>query len=908
MQKRNSFGRTVLWFGIFAAQAMGLSSDRAVVINPMTNKTDWVLEQEGDPGNNLLIAATGWSRTTIRLWANTLDSNDSKTMKSTNGIPYDITELMFDVRMDSTDTDLYICLQDFTGQWHESRVVLQDILNDFQTVVVKTFAGGDEYSYYGGAADGLWHGPMMNIGFRLRPGDSFPVDDQNRSVWIDDLCAKTVRVSAGGLALYLDDSELQDMIKHAAASGVKQYRLSLRWQTAEPSVKDVYNTDYLDMYDSAFDLMAGYQMIPSTLLIATPQWASANPTHEYFKYFRPADWADWNDFVSLMADRFGDQVYYWEGWNEPNIVSEELTGDPQDGGGHVNWFSSDAEYVELVSRIRDELEAAGNSFQLMNGGWGLVNGWDRVDSFLSLGLNGEIDIHNYHGYGDVYVPSGSVYARSEFVQELNATYGLTGETWITEFGYTRGTEDGGTNAQEMALQADYFDSYYYLHVADDALLPADRFVDFCFPDRGWVTGSGVNDWGLTMGSGWTPTKSFYHWQSMGGVAETDFNLLFHPDADVASLANTQGYQTLSVQKMDVVQNWNDPYLVLVPDEDVMAQLPVYVNDQWWFGDNDGLDVTAEVEVHYLDVADSELSLVAEGNVSPASVQTTGSGLLKSAVFSVTGVNFDNSLVYSADLDVVVPPGAADLPVLKVVVKKDRRMGVVFSEPYEVKYLNFTDENDPATLGYSVVTNIGGKVCRKITPIHYLHFRSTRANIPTSQSELYITVEYFDNGGGATDELNRIKLWYNSPASHYTANTDLVRAQTGTWKTHTWHLTDAAFNWQTPAYKTDFKIGNNQAGSEDVYIRSVQVSPEPPVDLPQSVPVGPVTLQMLPGAEQLALSWNSAAGSNYYVMQTGNLMTQPWVPWKSDIQAAGNQLVVTGFVEGLQGFYRVFCEE
>lgn len=813
--------------GLIALKAAGLPSDRDVVIDEMTHAGGWIVEKEGDPGDNVLIETFAWGRSVIRLWANSLDFNDSKAMKSTGDAVYDITELSFDVRMDSVDTDLYICLQDFTGQWHESRVNLQPVVDDFQSVVVKTFAGGDDYSYSGGANDGLWHGPMINAGFRLRPGSGFPSGDQSRSVWVDDIRANTIRMAAGGMAMYLSDDELLEMVDVAAACGVKQYRLNLRWSSVEPNLKGGLNNSYLTRHDNAFDLMASYQMVPSVILVTTPQWASSNPTHEYFKYFRPTNWSDWDDFVDLMASRYGDQVYYWECWNEPNIVSEDITGDPQDGGGRPTWYSSDAEYVTLFNRMRNRLDSSGGRFKLMNGGWGLINGWDRVDNFLSLGADSLMDIHNYHSYGWIYHPLGAVYGRSSFIENLNSTYGLTGETWITEFGYTRGSENNGMDTQQQILQADYLDSVYYLHENENApLIAADRFMIFCFPDKGWATGSGTNDWGLMSGgSNWVPTRAFYHWQSVGGVAETAFELLYYPDSTLAAMANS-AYQTLTVRKRSD-QLWDDPWLRLTPTAGVNAHLPVYINNLWWFYSNSGLDLTATVEVDYLDVAGSRFKVTSNGTISPSDyVDTQGTYLLKTAVFTISQANFNDSQIAGADFDLTVRAGTAPLPVRSVRVVKSRVAGVAFNHAYLAKYLDFTDESDPSEIGYSEQTSMDGKACRKVSGTKFLHFRSTRANIPTSQRNLDVTVEYYDNGTGAGAENDRIKIWYNSPVSHYTANTELVRGQTGTWKTHTWHLTDAAFDWQTPAYKTDFKIGNNQPGATDIYIRSVTVTAVP----------------------------------------------------------------------------------
>ncbi|PYI55550.1 sugar-binding protein [Paenibacillus flagellatus] len=57
-------------------------------------------------------------------------------------------------------------LIDSTGQTHQQRVALQPT-SDWQRITISKFNGGTQYSHWGGANDGVWHGPAGQISFLL---------------------------------------------------------------------------------------------------------------------------------------------------------------------------------------------------------------------------------------------------------------------------------------------------------------------------------------------------------------------------------------------------------------------------------------------------------------------------------------------------------------------------------------------------------------------------------------------------------------------------------------------------------------------------------------------------------------------------------------------------------------------
>lgn len=62
----------------------------------------------------------------------------------------------------SSDVDIItVRLQDSTGQAHQQRFTLDPAAEGWQQIRITEFAGGASYLHFGGANDGVWHGPLQ---------------------------------------------------------------------------------------------------------------------------------------------------------------------------------------------------------------------------------------------------------------------------------------------------------------------------------------------------------------------------------------------------------------------------------------------------------------------------------------------------------------------------------------------------------------------------------------------------------------------------------------------------------------------------------------------------------------------------------------------------------------------------
>ncbi|RIQ21460.1 sugar-binding protein [Jiangella rhizosphaerae] len=109
-------------------------------------------------------------------------------------ISLDAVGLSFQAKTDDV-TGLGLRLVDSTGQTHQQRLALTP--GGWQRITVTDFAGGSGYLHYGGANDGVWHGPATSVAFIIDKG-SVPATSLTGSVRLD---AVTVTAQPPALAI-----------------------------------------------------------------------------------------------------------------------------------------------------------------------------------------------------------------------------------------------------------------------------------------------------------------------------------------------------------------------------------------------------------------------------------------------------------------------------------------------------------------------------------------------------------------------------------------------------------------------------------------------------------------------------------------------------------------------------------
>ena len=155
-----------------ALSAAAAEDPRPVVISDFDSATQWTVFQAGGATGTLTIddAQANTGATSGRLDV----AIPSGTVEFAAGAgQLDATSVEFSVK--STEIDgVAIRLVDSTGQAHQQRVTLDPTATDWQRFRIEDFESGPNYVSFGGAADGVWHGPLARVSFVLDPGNLAP--------------------------------------------------------------------------------------------------------------------------------------------------------------------------------------------------------------------------------------------------------------------------------------------------------------------------------------------------------------------------------------------------------------------------------------------------------------------------------------------------------------------------------------------------------------------------------------------------------------------------------------------------------------------------------------------------------------------------------------------------------------
>ena len=147
----------------------------------------------------------------------------------------------------------------------------------------------------------------------------------------------------------------------------------------------------------------------------------------------PTNLADWTNFVTAVATRYGSKIGYYEVWNEPN--------DPIYGKGTI------PQMVELTKATRETLDAANPSAKVITPA-AYSEGW--LNGFLAAGGGKWSDIIGFHSYR--VRPEDDALTLAN-LRTVMADYGITQPIWLTEGG--TGKLDLAENDQAALLARKY---------------------------------------------------------------------------------------------------------------------------------------------------------------------------------------------------------------------------------------------------------------------------------------------------------------------------------------------------------------------------------------------------------------------------------------------------------------------
>jgi hypothetical protein len=257
-----------------------------------------------------------------------------------------------------------------------------------------------------------------------------------------------------------------DALQRMAGAGVGSVRLSVNWESVEPT----RGAREWSFYDSEIGDIAAAGITSFPLLYGVPRWVSSHPAHP--PVYTAAERDAWSSFVTDFASRYGpDGVFWrdhpdlpyepltsWEVWNEPNL------------NGFWDGQPNPKAYLRLLKTSAGALRAADPQAEVVLAGtfphppphFGI-----SVERFLNQlyrlpGARGAFDALAVHPYAR---RPNNVLSISRRIRALmNRHHDKRTPMLITELGWTTGGKGWATSPYRATeqTQARYLTSAYKL--------------------------------------------------------------------------------------------------------------------------------------------------------------------------------------------------------------------------------------------------------------------------------------------------------------------------------------------------------------------------------------------------------------------------------------------------------------
>ncbi|MFF0338373.1 glycosyl hydrolase [Kribbella sp. NPDC004875] len=381
-----------------------------------------------------------------------------------NLVPIDLKSLSLWVKT-SQISALGLRLTDATGQVHQQRLALSGS-TAWQQLTVTRFDGGTGYLHFGGADDGVWHGPAKAIMLTL--DKSSIIGGGTTAVANVDAVAATTAPTYQGAGTHFAQSWNPDVIPLVKQSGAGTARDEAYWQDVE-TTQGVYSFPAkITNYQQAFQSNG-----LDPLLIAD----RGNPFYDGFKPpTTDAGRAGFANYADKVATQF-PQIKNMAVWNEWDINGEGAA------------YQTPEAYVALLQATYTKLKANHPGLTVVGGSDTDVTQQAWFQQFCQLGGLKYLDVVSIHPYNYLHAPE----SLGTFIDQVRATIrqyngGVDKPIWITEAGWYTGSGSAApvtepTQAMYMAramlsVPGHDVDRFYMYDFKNDGIDPAAQENNF----------------------------------------------------------------------------------------------------------------------------------------------------------------------------------------------------------------------------------------------------------------------------------------------------------------------------------------------------------------------------------------------------------------------------------------------
>ena len=248
------------------------------------------------------------------------------------------------------------------------------------------------------------------------------------------------------------------------AAGVQWIRANVNWAGLEPDRRGDVNEWLLAEYDYAVAQAhaAGIQVL-MPISDGVPYWASADPakrvegdgTRSWAVTYRPTRASDYGDIVGFVVQHFSARgVHAFQLWNEPN---------------HPRFWPSGPSASEYLPLLREGYQAAKRADPVSTV---LLGGLSKSDSYYledlyrlgggayfdavavqpyTYGVDPAAAWNGVHDWEDPDRISVNAFPAIKEVRASMVAFGdAEKDVWLTEFGYSTTSQDGGVSAARQA--------------------------------------------------------------------------------------------------------------------------------------------------------------------------------------------------------------------------------------------------------------------------------------------------------------------------------------------------------------------------------------------------------------------------------------------------------------------------
>jgi hypothetical protein len=383
--------------------------------------------------------------------------------------PADLSSLTLWVRATQLSA-IALRLTDSTGQVHQQQLSLSGSTG-WQQLTVTRFDGGNRYVHWGGAGDGIWHGPAQAIAVVLDRGFII-AGGTSASVNIDAVTG-VVPGPLSGVSTHFGQSWSTDLVPLIAKTGARGARDEAYWQNVELTPGTYTFPSNVTSY-----LRAWQNNQLDALMVAdygNPNYDGGSAPYDAAGQTAFANYAD------ALVSQY-PQIRNLAIWNEWDV----------NASGPANM--TPASYLAVLTAAYSKVKTDHPGTTVVGGGDVDVNQLAWFESFCALGGLRYLDVVSIHPYDYLGPPEG-LGAAIDQVRALIRKYnnGIDKPVWITEDGWPTGTS-------QVAVPEPAQAAFLARALAVAMAHGVQRFYVYDFMNDGTDPANPENNFGLVRGA------------------------------------------------------------------------------------------------------------------------------------------------------------------------------------------------------------------------------------------------------------------------------------------------------------------------------------------------------------------------------------------------------------------------